>query len=429
MGHGLRRAFVRLRDIGVAGQEPETVRRLRTLNVVALSADVITVSYCLFYLVYDAALFHREIVLMLIMTPAYPTVLLLTRTGRVERAMWLLIVLAMGHLAAVNWLLGPKAGTLSYVLASIFITTLFTREDDRVTIWPVGISVCGIFVLVTFGGRAGTVAALPPDTLRLFFLVSVAGAVVLAGGIALFFRWLIARAEAELQAEKARGERLLRAILPDPVAEQLKKDESRSVAERCESATVLIADIVGFTARSAETEPDLLVAELNRVFSRADELAAKHGIERIKTLGDGYLAVCGLPDPAPDHAARMAAFALDLRLAAGELAETVWPGLAFRIVMHSGPVVAGVIGRTKFAYDVWGDTVNTAARMEEVCEPGEILLTETAKGALPAGFTFGPHKRVSLRDKGTVTVYPLTGTAPAQNSRATAPAPQAASSS
>lgn len=260
---------------------------------------------------------------------------------------------------------------------------------------------------IGFANRLGTVDALPEWARQTLFLTNIIGAVVIASGISLFVRGLIGRAESDLQTENARADQLLRAILPGPIAAQLKVDEDRVFAEKYDGETVLFADIVGIPERTARTETDRMVRELNQVFSRIDDLAAARGVAKIKTIGDAYVAIGGPPNPMADHCERTADLALDLRRATAGLAATVRPGLRFRMVMHSGPVVAGVIGRTKFAFDVRGDTVSTAARLEEVCLPGEVLMTEATRRILPARFQVAARGTVELRDKGAVEVFRL----------------------
>lgn len=403
----LLQAIGRIGDIGVLGQPPEAARRLRTINIIAMLAIAMTLAYCLFYVLYDARLFQREIAFLLVMVALYFTIYLVTRASKVETAMWVLIAIAMIHLGIVAWMLGPRSGSLIYLLAAPFIISLVVADRDRLTIWPMAMLAAIAFFVIRFSETEMPFDTLPDLTKRIFFFTCTAGTIALASFVSLFFRRLIERAEASLQTEKARGDRLLRAILPDAIAEELKQDERRVIADRFDSATVVFADIVGFTERSTRTDPDKLVSDLNAVFSRADEIATKHGVEKIKTIGDAYLAVCGLPDPVSDHAARAADFALDLLAATKELGKTVWPGLQLRIVLHTGPMVAGVIGRTKFAYDVWGDTVNTAARMEEVCKPGEILLSGETKAGLPPRFALESGGVVELKDKGKMTVHRL----------------------
>jgi len=396
-----------VRDLGIADQDIATVRRLRTINILVLLACLIMVSYGTFYAIYDARHFRSEILFLLAMTATYPMVLLASGAGRVDLATWLLIGVALLQLGVINWLLGPDAGSLGYLLATPFVATLVIREGDRFTIWPVAIVVSVIFMVMTFSGRAGSIATLPEAAQRIFFFVNILGALALACGISLYFRRLIARAEVDLAAEKARSDRLLRAILPDAIAERLKARKSEVIARHYPAATVVFADIVGFTERSSRIDANQIVAELNRVFSAIDALADGRGIEKIKTIGDAYFAVCGLPDPVPDHAARVADFALDVRADRAEWARTLWPDLDFRIVLNTGPVVAGVIGRTKFAYDVWGDTINTAARLEEVCPAGDILITDAVAAALPDRFATEDLGEVELRDKGRVRLHRL----------------------
>lgn len=405
----LARYAMRFREAGVAGQDLATVRRIRTINLVALTGCTITFAYCIFYAIYDARLFAYEIGFLMAVGVLYPTVILANRANRVEAAMWLLAAIALVHISVLSWLLGPSGGSQVFLLALPFIVSLLIRDGDRITIWPVALVSGTIFFFVSANERDSTLESLPDLTQQIYFASNVFGVLAIASGISLFFRWSIERAEAALNAERERADRLLRAILPEPVAETLKQDDPGVVAERFAAATVLFADIVGFTERSARIDASEIVADLNRLFSRVDMLAESRGVEKIKTIGDAYFAVCGLPNPVPDHAARIADFALDLEFMAKEVAKAEWPGLRFRIVINTGPVVAGVIGRTKFAYDVWGDTVNTAARMEDICSPGEILLSEAARAALPPRFETESRGVADLRNKGSIAIHRLVG--------------------
>jgi class 3 adenylate cyclase len=184
-----------------------------------------------------------------------------------------------------------------------------------------------------------------------------------------------------LQQEQEKSERLLLNILPQPVADRLKQSPE-VIAERFEEVTVLFADIVGFTALSARISPEELVNLLNDIFSRFDGLADKYGLEKIKTIGDAYMAVAGLPMPRPDHAAAAAEMALEML---HEIAAVANGQLQVRIGLHTGPVVAGVIGKKKFSYDLWGNTVNTASRMESHGLAGQIQVTQATYEALQPG--------------------------------------------
>jgi class 3 adenylate cyclase len=209
-----------------------------------------------------------------------------------------------------------------------------------------------------------------------------------------------------LGKERERSERLLLNILPAPIAERLKASED-SIAEHSDGVTVLFADIVGFTPLSASKTPQALVELLNRIFSEFDALADIHGLEKIKTIGDAYMAVAGLPNPWPDHAPRAARMALAMLDVTARVAAETGEQLALRIGLDSGPVVAGVIGRRKFTYDLWGDTVNTASRMESHGVPGAIHCTETTGMLLQGTFRLQARGAMVIKGKGEMNTFLL----------------------
>jgi class 3 adenylate cyclase/CheY-like chemotaxis protein len=211
-----------------------------------------------------------------------------------------------------------------------------------------------------------------------------------------------------LREEQAKSERLLLNILPRPVAERLK-DGQHTIADSFADVTVLFADIVDFTQRSAQIPAGQLVQWLNDLFSRFDDLAVKHDLEKIKTIGDAYMVVGGLPTPRPDHAQAMAAMALDMVAAAEDHRANTGSQWALRIGLHTGPVVAGVIGQTKFIYDLWGDTVNLASRMEELCPTGRILVSATTRERLNGEFDFDAPQMMQVKGKGLLPAYRLIG--------------------
>jgi class 3 adenylate cyclase len=202
-----------------------------------------------------------------------------------------------------------------------------------------------------------------------------------------------------LRTEKERSERLLLNILPRPIAERLKNGE-HTIAERVKDASVLFADIVGFTPLSETMSAEALVSVLDEVFSEFDRAASLHGLEKIKTIGDAYMVAAGLPTPREDHLEAIADMALDMRRAITRVNEHRGLSLAVRIGIHSGPVVAGVIGTTKFSYDVWGDTVNTASRMESHGTPGEIQVTDRVRVRLQERYELSEPRLVNVKGKG-----------------------------
>jgi class 3 adenylate cyclase len=213
--------------------------------------------------------------------------------------------------------------------------------------------------------------------------------------------------ERELDRERGRSDRLLRNILPAPVAERLKRGEA--IADAFDDVTVLFADLVDFTAISRSMQPSQVVAFLDDLFTRFDHLAETHGLEKIKTIGDAYMAVSGIPEPVADPAVPAA----EMALAMLDAMRAVQDGCDFeprlRIGIHTGPVVAGVLGVHKFSYDLWGDTVNTASRMESHGEPGKIQVSDATYQRLRSRFRFEGPRQIDVKGKGPMRTYLLVG--------------------
>ncbi len=222
---------------------------------------------------------------------------------------------------------------------------------------------------------------------------------------------LVAMRTKELFDEKQTSERLLLNVLPGPIAERLKTATGQ-IVDRFESVTVLFADIVGFTALSSHTTPELLVTMLDELFSMFDKLAEKHGLEKIKTIGDAYMVVAGIPAPVADHAVAIAHMALDMLAAIQDYADRNKMELTIRIGVNTGPVVAGVIGRKKFIYDLWGDTVNTASRMESHGIPGRVHVSAATYGMLRGVFELEARGPLEIKGKGMMQTYLLVGAKP-----------------
>lgn len=215
-------------------------------------------------------------------------------------------------------------------------------------------------------------------------------------------------ANAELARERERADRLLHSILPGPIAERLKTGP-QAIADSHAAVTVLFADMAGFTEVTARTEPRDIIDLLDEIFVCFDRLAAAHGVEKIKTIGDAWMAVAGLPEPRPDHAVAVACLALELRTAFDGIARRRGLPLKLRVGMHSGPVVAGVIGRDRFAYDLWGDTVNIASRMESHGESGRIQISATTAALLGDGFLLVERGAIDVKGRGRLHTAFLEG--------------------
>ena len=230
-------------------------------------------------------------------------------------------------------------------------------------------------------------AALPTALVITFFVLNVIGTSMCSYVMLGYFVEQRERAHHALVAERARSERLLLNVLPQPIAERLKAGAT-GIAEHYDDVSVCFADLVGFTEHSSVMAADELVALLDQIFSAFDQVAGAEGVEKIKTIGDAYMVAGGLPEPRPDHLEAVARTAFAMRDEVAAIAQrTGQDWLALRIGIATGPAVAGVIGRRKFIYDLWGDTVNTASRMESHGLPGEIQVTERVAAAL------GSHTR------------------------------------
>jgi class 3 adenylate cyclase/HAMP domain-containing protein len=208
----------------------------------------------------------------------------------------------------------------------------------------------------------------------------------------------------ELVAEKATSERLLLNVLPGPIANRLKTGESL-IVDRFEAVSVLFADIVGFTSVASRTTPEALVTMLNELFSTFDRLAEQHGLEKIKTIGDAYMVVAGIPQPIADHALAITHMGMDMIAAIQAYAKRTQSDLTIRVGIHTGSVVAGVIGTKKFIYDLWGDTVNTASRMESTGVPGRIQVSEATHALLHEQFELEARGLIDVKGKGKMPAY------------------------
>jgi class 3 adenylate cyclase/NAD(P)-dependent dehydrogenase (short-subunit alcohol dehydrogenase family) len=212
----------------------------------------------------------------------------------------------------------------------------------------------------------------------------------------------------ELELERARSESLLLNILPREIA-QILKERSGTIAQSFDQASVLFADMVGFTPLSAEMTPEDMVELLNKIYTFYDSLTEKYGLEKIRTMGDNYMVASGVPRPSPDHAVALARMALEMRDIFKDANQFAIEGLNFRIGINSGPLVAGVIGFKKFQYDIWGPTVNIASRMESQGLPGKVQITQATYELLKDEFVCEPRGTLDVKGVGEVETWFLVG--------------------
>lgn len=221
-------------------------------------------------------------------------------------------------------------------------------------------------------------------------------------------RTTLAEQAVSLEEERQRSEHLLLNVLPATIAERLMGGEE-DIAESFSEVSVLFSDIVGFTEMSARVGAKQVVDMLNEVFGLLDQLAIKHGVEKIKTIGDCYMVAAGVPDRSPTHTQQIAAFSLEMQATVKDYAARTGRDIRMRTGIHTGTVVAGIVGTTKFTYDLWGDVVNIASRMESSGEPGCIQVSDAVRIRLQDDFTFDARGDVEIKGKGPIHTWYLTG--------------------
>jgi adenylate cyclase len=266
------------------------------------------------------------------------------------------------------------------------------------------------YVIVFLGsGIAGELLGGVSPAVPEWFTSTMLGLNVVVGGTIVFT--LLAVFARQRREAQARADNLLLNILPRSIADRLKA-ETRTIADQFSSASILFADVVDFTPLAERLPPAEVVGLLDQMFSHFDELAERYELEKIKTIGDCYMVAAGVPSPRPDHARALALMALDMQASMRSVDEVGHLGLELRVGINSGPVVAGVIGRKRFLYDLWGDAVNTASRMESHGVSGRIQITGATKELLEDEFVCEPRGTIAVKGKGEIEVWYLVGRRP-----------------
>jgi class 3 adenylate cyclase len=342
--------------------------------------------------------------------------------GRPPDAAGYALAPAIGALA-----LARRRWPLAVLLASAVALFAYNQTDNPglfasvplsvalATAWAAGHRAWALLVVAWFGGGPLVFLAvtdLPGQAAAQILNGAVSDlalltALVLLGEAARSHR-ILGQAHGLLLAEQERSERLLLNVLPAPIAGRLKQGE-QVIADRFPEVTVLFADLVDFTRSSDQSSPERVVQVLDDLFSAFDRLARRYGLEKIKTVGDAYMVAGGLPDPRPDHAEAVAEMALAMRREAAGHVDPHGRPLQLRIGIDSGPVVAGVIGRDKFSYDLWGDTVNTASRMESTGTAGCIQVTDRTHRRLRDRYRFQRRGLTPVKGKGELLTWFLLG--------------------
>ena len=319
------------------------------------------------------------------------------------------LLVAYSSLFFITWNVGTGSGLQFYYLAaaSILIVVLGV---ERIVLAGMLAAVGALLAVVLEVTVPDDTGLQPHWTLTIGFITSVVSASLMAFATVWYALREIARAESAMEMEYERSETLLANILPASIAARLK-DPARDmmIADRFDDASILFADIAGFTERAAETTPCELVAFLDQLYTAFDLLVDQHGLEKIKTTGDSYMVVAGVPEPRPDHVQALAALALDMAATVNGLTDPEGRPVPVRIGLAAGPVVAGVVGSRRFFYDVWGDAVNVASRMEATDQAGRIQVPQAVYERLKEEFVLEERGDIAVKGKGVMHTWYLVG--------------------
>ena len=310
------------------------------------------------------------------------------------------------------------AALVAYMVGNIGINALLiplamfiflSPIEHRVIRVPISIAIGAAYAVLNYYVHTFTpLMILSPLILKILHFIASCATIAIACFIGYYYRAAAVKAEDALEQEYQRAENLLHNILPETIANRLKFTPE-TIADGFEGTSILFADIVGFTPISAKMTPENTVILLNDIFSDFDDLVDKNKLEKIKTIGDAYMVVAGLPEPRTDHAEAIAEMALDMMQAIEIFDVKIGNPLKIRIGISSGPAVAGVIGKKKFIYDLWGDTVNTASRMESHGIPGEIQVSPSTYELLKSKYVFEERGEIDIKGKGSMRTYLLKG--------------------
>ena len=294
---------------------------------------------------------------------------------------------------------GFAAGIWFLLWVVILPLSVYLSGARRQGVLVLAVALLAVVAAVVLDPRLDAPPALPE------WLLLIHNGFVLSASVLILFLWGVTVIQ-QLDVARRRADALLLNVLPAPVADRLKHDTS-TIADGFDEVTVLFADIVNFTTMSADTDPVDVVNFLNDLFSQFDDLVEARGLEKIKTIGDAYMVAAGLPTPRPDHCEAVVAFGLDMLDVIKRC--KAWHGqtVHMRIGVNTGPVVAGVIGRRKFIYDLWGDTVNTASRMESNGLVDVIQVTQVVRDRLAGKYVFEERLPITIKGKGEMVTYVL----------------------
>ncbi|MBA4130398.1 MAG: adenylate/guanylate cyclase domain-containing protein [Hyphomicrobium sp.] len=388
----------RLGEAGTAGYPPEVKRRLMILNLISYLIVVSTLVYAIQHTVLDYDTYRPIIWINLGLVVAALAVPFAHRINDVAGAL-IIVAAEWAALIAFSMYLGHHSGVhLQYFVGAAAPFVVFGLKRLWLIV-PVILSGLALHLASWFWFPES--AALIPADKEVIDSIYVQAAITTVGLIAasVFYAFRLA------EQAKTETDNLLRNILPDAIVERLKAKPDAIIADQFTDASVLFADISGFVALARSLGSAKTVALLNEIVTEFDGLAKAHGVEKIKTIGDAYMVAAGIPEPCDDHLLRLARMGVSMLSTVERIASERDLPLSMRVGLASGPVMAGVIGKQKFSYDVWGDAVNLAARLENLSQPGRILVCPRCKKLLESAFQFESRGEVDIKGLGRREVF------------------------
>jgi len=318
---------------------------------------------------------------------------------------------AYASIFVVCWMIGTGSGLQLYFLVAACLVVLQLGSERIILAATLAAVAAAMVITLQFLVPRDT-GVQPAWLLSLGFVITTISACVIAVATVWYALREMRRAQEAMEIEYDRSEALLANILPASIAERLKDPARNIITDKYDDASVLFADIAGFTERASDVAPDKLIRFLDRLYSTFDGLVDKHGLEKIKVSGDSYMVVSGVPQPRTDHVEAIADLALDMAEAVSGLRDSRGDVLPLRIGLASGPVVAGVVGSRRFFYDVWGDAVNVASRMESTDSVGRIQVPEAVYQRLKNDFLLEERGVLAVKGKGVMRTWYLVGRKP-----------------
>ena len=387
-------------ELGTGSYPPLIRRRLMIVNVMAYMIAIFSLFYAVLFALYGLEIYLSLVIVNLVLVGV---ALLAPLTHRVSDICAALIIATAEYVALFFFVraLGHDSGIqINYMVAAAIPFAIFGLSRLWLVIAAIATGLALHLAVWFLYPTSSALIAPDPVLLNNLYISSVVTTGCIIAVIVLYAFSLADDAREEADA-------LLASMLPESIAERLKASPGELLADNVANASVLFTDLVGFTPLARELGAEHTVTLLDEIISEFDSIAARHGVEKIKTIGDGYMAVAGVTSPLPDHETRLARLALELPVVVERISQTRDMDLQIRIGMASGPVMAGVIGADRFSYDVWGETVNLASRLESHGLPGQVHVSGEVNRALRKSFHFEPRGGIEIKGVGHLETWML----------------------